>query len=191
VKAQVSLRIVPDQDLDTIVKSLCDYLSASFDQLHSTNTLRVCIAEFFVSKMLIPIIKVNVEHTADWWLGSLDDPWFKALESAVQEEWGSEPLRIREGGVKYPSSLHILAIQLTSSSLVHPFRSLPREGVWVSRFASSHGAKFGRHQRSYLLQSRLLRILQDQAHLPDERISLANLQKGKAVIERFILKVAA
>ena len=115
MKAQVSLRIVPDQDLDTIVESLCDYLSASFDQLHSTNALRVCIAEFFVRKVLIPNFKVNVEHTADWWLGRLDDRWFKALESAVQEEWGSEPLRIREGGVRCPSSLHILAIHLTSS----------------------------------------------------------------------------
>jgi di- and tripeptidase len=36
---------------------------------------------------------------ADWWLGDLDDPWFKALERAVQDEWGTEPLRIREGGV--------------------------------------------------------------------------------------------
>ena len=61
----------------------------------------------------------------------------------------------------------------------------------MSCFASSYGAKFGRHQRPYLLQMQLLRIFQDQAHLPDERISLANLQKGKAVIERFILKVAA
>jgi hypothetical protein len=40
-------------------------------------------------------------HTADWWLGELDDPYFKALESAVTEEWDMEPLRIREGGVSF------------------------------------------------------------------------------------------
>lgn len=137
VKAQVSLRIVPDQDLDTIVESLCDYLSASFDQLHSTNALRV-----------------NVEHTADWWLGRLDDPWFKALESAVQEEWGSEPLRIREGG------------------------SIPSVPYLEKEFGC-HALHLPMGQSS------------DQAHLPNERISLANLQKGKAVIEQFILKVAA
>jgi len=51
--------------------------------------------------MLIMILQVNVEHTADWWLGNLNDPWFKALESAVQEEWDVEPLRIREGGVSH------------------------------------------------------------------------------------------
>jgi len=32
--------------------------------------------------------------------------------------------------------------------------------------------------------------LQDQAHLPNERISLINLNKGKAVVERFLAKIA-
>jgi di- and tripeptidase len=40
-----------------------------------------------------------VNHVADWWLGNLDDLWFTALEDAVRDEWGIEPLRIREGGV--------------------------------------------------------------------------------------------
>lgn len=40
-------------------------------------------------------------HTADWWLGELDDPYFKALANAVKEEWNVEPLRIREGGVSF------------------------------------------------------------------------------------------
>lgn len=30
----------------------------------------------------------------------------------------------------------------------------------------------------------------DQAHLPNERISLINLNKGKAVVERFLAKTA-
>jgi di- and tripeptidase len=33
-------------------------------------------------------------------LGSLDDPWFKAFEGAVRDEWGVEPLRICEVGVR-------------------------------------------------------------------------------------------
>lgn len=44
--------------------------------------------------------QVTIDQTADWWLGSLDDPWFHALESAVKDEWGVDPLRIREGGVR-------------------------------------------------------------------------------------------
>ena len=44
-------------------------------------------------------MQVTINHTADWWLGNLDDLWFTALEDAVRDEWGVEPLRIREGGV--------------------------------------------------------------------------------------------
>ena len=82
VKAQISLRIVPDQDLQTIIGSLTDFLTNTYAEFRSPNRLQV-----------------TVDHSADWWLGNLDDPWFKALEGAVREEWGEEPLRIREGGV--------------------------------------------------------------------------------------------
>jgi len=77
----VSLRIVPDQDLDETTQHLVQHLKTSFDALCSPNQL-----------------KIMVDHTADWWLGKLDDRFFLALESAVEEEWGIRPLRIREGG---------------------------------------------------------------------------------------------
>ena len=41
VKAQVSVRIVPDQDLGTIANSLCDYLKSSFARFNSPNKLQV------------------------------------------------------------------------------------------------------------------------------------------------------
>ena len=41
VTARLSLRIVPDQDLDTIVRSLRDYIQTSFNVLQSTNGLKV------------------------------------------------------------------------------------------------------------------------------------------------------
>ena len=36
----------------------------------------------------------------------------------------------------------------------------------------------------------LMACVQDQAHLPNERISLSNLRRGKRVVERFLSKVA-
>ncbi|KAJ6620730.1 hypothetical protein B0H10DRAFT_2020308 [Mycena sp. CBHHK59/15] len=135
IKSQVSLRIVPDQDLDTIAKSLCLHLETSFKGLKSPNKL-----------------KVGVEHTADWWLGKLDDPWFQALESAVQQEWGVEPLRIREGG------------------------SIPSVPFLEKEFGC-HALHLPMGQSS------------DQAHLPNERISLDNLRRGKSVIVRFLLTI--
>ncbi|TFK70401.1 glutathione degradosome [Pluteus cervinus] len=132
VKAQISLRIVPDQDLDTIVQSLCDHLKNSFKGFDSPNKL-----------------DINVRHTADWWLGNLDDPWFKALEDSVREEWGMEPLRIREGG---------------------SIPSVP----WLEKEFRCHALHLPMGQSS------------DQAHLPNERISLINLNKGRAVVQRFL-----
>jgi len=81
VTAQVSLRIVPDQVLDAVCAALVRHLRASFDALNSANT-----------------IKVTVDHTADWWLGDLTHPWFLELERAIRDEWGAEPMRVREGG---------------------------------------------------------------------------------------------
>ncbi|KAI0643091.1 Zn-dependent exopeptidase [Trametes meyenii] len=81
VRAHISVRIVPDQDLDSIAESVQKHLRDEFHRMGSPNKLTV-----------------TIDQTADWWLGNLDDPWFHALENAVKDEWGVDPLRIREGG---------------------------------------------------------------------------------------------
>ncbi|PVF99923.1 Zn-dependent exopeptidase [Serendipita vermifera] len=81
VSTQLSIRIVPDQDLSQIAASLEQHLRDSFDKLTSPNQL-----------------KITVDKAADWWLGDLQSEWSCALESAIEEEWGTRPLRIREGG---------------------------------------------------------------------------------------------
>ena len=41
VKAQISLRIVPDQDLDDTIQSLVDYLRSVYQNFRSPNNLEV------------------------------------------------------------------------------------------------------------------------------------------------------
>ncbi|KAG1743250.1 glutathione degradosome [Suillus paluster] len=132
VTAKVSLRIVPDQELDNVAQSLVDHLTRTFDKFRSPNQF-----------------SVSIDRKADWWLGNLDGPWFKALETAVRDEWNVEPLLIREGG-------SIPSIPCLEKEFGCPALHLP------------------------LGQST------DQAHLPNERISLDNLSRGKAVIKRFL-----
>lgn len=81
VRATLSLRVVPDQDPETIAQAVVEHLERNFDALNSPNHLSVTIA-----------------RKADWWLGDLDDAWFLALERSIRDEWGVAPLRIREGG---------------------------------------------------------------------------------------------
>lgn len=52
VKAQVSLRIVPDQDLEVVARALCRYLEDSFGEIESSNKLSVCPASRLYPKDL-------------------------------------------------------------------------------------------------------------------------------------------
>lgn len=79
VRAVISMRIVPDQDLEHMVTLFKETLHEMFTESKSANKLSVV-----------------VEHQADWWLGDPENCGFKALERAISEEWGTEPLYIRE-----------------------------------------------------------------------------------------------
>ncbi|KAM5533124.1 hypothetical protein V8D89_013172 [Ganoderma adspersum] len=155
VRAHVSLRVVPDQALEEIASSIKEHLEAKFKHMRSPNRLKVSeetcgwVGQF----RRYHVVQVSIEHTADWWLGNLDDPWFRALEDAVRDEWAAEPLRIREGG------------------------SIPSIPYLEKEFAC-HALHLPLGQST------------DQAHLPNERISLSNLRRGKRVVERFLSKVA-
>lgn len=80
-QSAVSIRIVPDQSLEDISRSLVSFLEEAFKPLNSSNTL-----------------EVKINQTADWWLGHPQDLHSVALAECVEEEWGIKPLWIREGG---------------------------------------------------------------------------------------------
>lgn len=76
------------------------------------------------------MVQVTIDRTADWWLGDLEGWYFKALERAVEAEWGVTPLRIREGGVSNYVLSCVLgdgAENLRSPSLL--FHSLKRNSI--------------------------------------------------------------
>ena len=60
-----------------------------------------------------------MDHTADWWLGDLTHPWFLELERAIRDEWGAEPMRVREGGVGPVSIPFILLFSLSITHSPH------------------------------------------------------------------------
>ena len=64
-----------------------------------------------------------MDHTADWWLGDLTHPWFLELERAIRDEWGAEPMRVREGGVRPVSIFHFLILSI--AQFPSPRQSIP------------------------------------------------------------------
>ena len=85
-----------------------------------------------------------MDHTADWWLGDLAHPWFLELERAIYDEWGAEPMRIREGGVRTFSlpSLPTFA-ELSFTTQVCTMYSVPRKSLWLSGASPPDGPKLG------------------------------------------------
>ena len=81
-------------------------------------------------------------------------------------------------------------LTVESRGIVHPVSSVPRKRVRLSCLASPSRPEFCERDIASLCVD-LFKVFcgQDQAHLPNERISLLNLRKGKAVIERFLSAV--
>ena len=112
------------------------------------------------------------------------------MEGAVKDEWEVEPLRIREGGVSIPPVLYDRDAHIF---VVYSLGAVSREGVCMSCLTFTAWPEHGEELMMGLRRLRGLIVYnrcQDQAHLPNERISLSNLQKGKRVVERFLTTVA-
>lgn len=69
--AAISLRLVPNQEVEDIIESLASFLQSAFAELNSRNHLTV-----------------RIENQADAWLGDPDNAVFKTLEEAVIDVWG-------------------------------------------------------------------------------------------------------
>lgn len=83
--------------------------------------------------------QVQVDRTADWWLGELDDEYFRALEGAVRDEWQVEPLRIREGGVS--ATCDVILVKHSDNYTVYSVCSVSGKGIGMSCIAPSNGPK--------------------------------------------------
>ena len=132
VEANVSMRIVPDQDIEVICKTFEQYLADEFSKMNTKNHL-----------------SIEIGQQANWWLEDRKHTAFEIAAKAVEAEWGVPPLMIREGG-------SIPAIPFLKSIFEAVVLQIP------------------------MGQS------SDNAHLPNERIGIVNLRRGKDVIKSFL-----
>jgi di- and tripeptidase len=69
--AAISLRLVPNQEVEDVIKSLTKFLEASFATLDTHNHL-----------------SITIDNQADAWLGDPDNEIFQTLEEAIMDVWG-------------------------------------------------------------------------------------------------------
>ncbi|KFZ12971.1 hypothetical protein V502_06831 [Pseudogymnoascus sp. VKM F-4520 (FW-2644)] len=69
--AAISLRLVPNQEVEDVIESLKTYLNDAFQELDTHNHLTI-----------------TIDNQAEPWLGNPDNAIFQTLEKAIMEVWG-------------------------------------------------------------------------------------------------------
>jgi di- and tripeptidase len=80
--ASISLRLVPNQEVEDVIKSTTTYLFDAFAKLDTHNRLSIII-----------------DNQADAWLGDPENEIFQTLEEAIMEVWGPISITSRRSSV--------------------------------------------------------------------------------------------
>lgn len=184
--AAVSLRLVPDQQVDQIIASLKEYLAAKFAELESRNTLTI-----------------KVDNKAEPWLGDPNNQIFKTLEEAIIEVWGlsgTAPLadgKAEEGEAAGDDEEQGSAADGAKrrDSEVPPGRSEPaapvksRKPLYIREGGSIPAIRFLEKEFQAPVAHLPCGQASDSAHLENERIRLVNLVNSRSVFGEVFRKL--
>ena len=190
-KANISLRLVPNQEADVVSEALKKSLHASFEELRTENHL-----------------KVSIDHKGDPWLGVINNQIFKTLEQAMIEVWNTpDDLSKRrrstgDGGMKAAISRRRPSSSgrpspATSSTLasgsavaertdgnVKTRSSRPMKPLYIREGGSIPAIRFLEKEFGAPAAQLPCGQASDSAHLDNEKIRLLNLYKSKDIFKR-------
>lgn len=202
--ATLSLRLVPNQEVDDVIISLTSFLEDNFSKLDTHNRL-----------------SITIDNQADAWLGDPDNEIFQTLEKAIMEVWGpiGETRRSSIPGPKTkaltpgtptmspslkptPATSTTLANGSDHTSLAATPLSLESDSLSPSPNSSSSRKSKGR-KPLYIREGGSIpsiRFLEkefgapaahlpcgqasDSAHLDNERLRVVNLSKSREIFRR-------
>ena len=101
--AAISLRLVPNQEVDDVIRSLTTFLSDAFATLDTHNRF-----------------SITIDNQADAWLGDPDNEIFQTLEEAIMEVWGPISTSNRRSSVPGPKQAPKKPITLAQSPSLKP-----------------------------------------------------------------------
>lgn len=195
-KADLSLRLVPNQTTVTVEKGLREALEVAFDQLNSSNELTI-----------------RIEHQAEPWLGNPRNEIFQTLEKAVIEVWGprgherrtSTPARKRlstdlSNGLKSPKLTPATSSTLSSGgggpSRVNLARSndqnkseKQRKPLYIREGGSIPAIRFLEQEFNAPAAHLPCGQASDSAHLDNERLRLLNLYNSRKIFKKVFMEL--
>ena len=209
VKADFSLRLVPNQTTAKIEQALRKHVEKSFSELQSSNEMRL-----------------TVEHRAEPWLGDPNNLLFRTLEKAVMEAWA--PTRLQEPrtpiitksksseqrdkfaanarGPKSPKSPP--ATSSTLSSFIPPLSPIGKENqppshgllpptplmqrpLYIREGGSIPAIRFLETEFDASAAHLPCGQASDSAHLGNERFRLLNLYKSREIFRRVFVELGS
>ncbi|CAK7273533.1 hypothetical protein SEPCBS57363_005698 [Sporothrix epigloea] len=172
--ANISLRLVPGQEVDAIIAGLESFLRAEFAGLESANTLTM-----------------HVDNKAEPWLGDPDNYIFQTLEAAIIKAWAmnDEATTDTEGKVEDLAGKKEEGGQ-TEQTLAKGAteKGLPkykaRRPLYIREGGSIPAIRFLEKQFGAPAAHLPCGQASDAAHLDNERLRVVNLFKSRAIFKQ-------
>lgn len=197
--ADVSMRIVPNQDANAIANAFTEHTHDLFNKLGSTNKL-----------------EVHVSSKADAWLGDPDNEIFQILDQAITAVWNaessarpaplgsssfptptfrrpsttttsspsSEPAHSPTKTPPAPRPTNRRASSLASAGTTYTPENLPKRPLYIREGGSIPAISF--LEKEFHAPAAMFPCGQasDNAHLDNERMRVQNLYNGREVFRR-------
>lgn len=193
--ASISIRLVPNQQLEEVKEALVDFLKVKFQDLGSKN-----------------VLSVSIDHQAEPWLGDPNNELFRTLEEAIIDVWGSRgegeatsttKAYNPNGNLSRTSEL----ISTTASTLANgsdhsseasalsttPRRTTEAEAdqtpnsskpLYIREGGSIPAIRFLEKEFNALAAHLPCGQASDSAHLDNERLRLLNLYKSREIFRK-------
>ena len=190
--ASISLRLVPNQQVEEVKKALIDFLNLKFQELESNN-----------------VLSVSINHQAEPWLGDPDNELFRTLEEAIIDVWGSvspapesTATELNRRGLQIPKLIPNSSSTLTksidrASEASDPSTARGRATVaeadhapnskkplYIREGGSIPAIRFLEKEFNALAAHLPCGQASDSAHLDNERLRLLNLYKSREIFRK-------
>ncbi|KAF4122059.1 hypothetical protein GMORB2_7652 [Geosmithia morbida] len=169
--ANISLRLVPGQEVDEVAHQLVEFLEKEFAALGSQNWIRI-----------------KIDNRAEPWLGNLKNGIFRTLEKAVMEAW-PDCFESGHGGGGGGGSdggdvgdAEAATDHDPPQSSAKPSR--PRKPLYIREGGSIPAIRFLEKEFEAPAAHLPCGQASDSAHLSNERMSLVNLVKAREIFAK-------
>ncbi|CAK7198032.1 hypothetical protein SEUCBS139899_000690 [Sporothrix eucalyptigena] len=178
--ANISLRLVPGQEVDTIIADLESFLNTEFAALESTNTLTV-----------------HVDNKAEPWLGDPDNYIFQTLEAAIIDAWGMNEAKVNveEEVEKKEEQAEADAETTKATEAAEPVEKdtapqyKARRPLYIREGGSIPAIRFLEKQFGAPAAHLPCGQASDAAHLDNERLRVVNLLKSRSIFKQVFQKL--